>query len=252
MAPADGGTSFPAGTRARVVEAPPALGGEELLQRLELPAPRGTVVVNGSTTELRPELAAPLGEVIAAVADLAVANGLTVLTGATDAGIFSILGSAMDGRSAPLVGVAPAGLVVRPGEQPSADETAARERLEPHHSHFVLVDGKAWGDETAALLALADALGARAPSVAVLCGGGTGARAEVQGHCRARRPVVVIAGSGRFADELVAAVAEPEGSRDPALAEVACAEIVVCRREDGPAAVTAALAGALGLAGGET
>jgi hypothetical protein len=231
-----------------VVEATSDLDGEELLRRLDLPAPRATVIVNGSTTELRPDLVAPLGEVIGSVGDLAVAEGLTVLTGATDAGIFAILGAAMDGRSAPLVGVAPAGLVGRPGEGPSPDEE--KESLEPHHSHFVLVDGHAWGDETAALLALADALGARAPSAAVLCGGGAGARAEALGHCRARRPIVVIAGSGRFADELAAAVGQPEGRSDPSLAEIAGRrEVVLCRLEDGPTAVTDALSAALGLTG---
>ena len=71
----------------------------------------------------------------------------------------------------------------------------------------MLVDGDEWGDETEALLALARALGAQAPSAAVICGGGPITRKEVSGHMRDGRPVVVLSGSGRFADELVASVA---------------------------------------------
>ncbi|MGI9023553.1 MAG: hypothetical protein ACR2HV_10065 [Acidimicrobiales bacterium] len=253
MTPADRAIPFPAGDRARVVEVAPDLDGEELFRRLRLPEPRGTVILNGSTAELRPHLVAPLGEVIAGVARFAVYHGLTVVTGATDAGIFSVLGSAMERRSAPLVGVAPAGLVGEPGEAPEPEpeqNPAGRERLEPHHSHFVLVDGDEWGDETQALLALAGALGSRAPSAAVLCGGGAGARVEILGHCRAGRPVIVIAGSGRFADELAAAVSRSGEGVDPAVAEmVDGGEVVVCGLEDGPAAVTRALSRALGLTG---
>lgn len=250
MMPADRIIAFPAGAWARVVEAAPDLDGEELLTRLGLPAPQGTVIVNGSTAELRSDLVEPLGAVIGGVADLAVAHGLTVLTGATHAGIFSVLGAAMEGRSAPLVGVAPAGLV-SPPDGPSSQEAGETERLEPHHSHFVLVDGNAWGDETAALLALADALGSRAPSAAVLCGGGDVARAECLGHCRAGRPIVVIAGSGRFADELASATTEPHHGRDPSVTEIiGKGNVVVCRLQDGPPAVAAALTAALHLDGG--
>jgi len=239
---------FPAGARARVVSAAPDLDGEELLRRLDVPSPRGTVILNGSTTELHADLVAPLGDLITGVAELAVAEGLTVLTGATDAGIFSILGAAMNGRSAPLVGIAPAGLVSPPGDAAAPDDARERENLEPHHSHFVLVDGDHWGDETEALLALADALGLRAPTAAVLCGGGEGARVEALGHCRAGRPIIVIAGSGRFADELAAAVARPDDNGDPSLVEITGgANVVVCRLEEGPTAVIAALTAALGL-----
>jgi hypothetical protein len=81
--------------------------------------------------------------------------------------------------------------------------------LEPHHTHFVLVDGDAWGDETPALLALAGALARLAPSVAVICGGGAVTRTEVAGHQRAGRPIVAVAGSGRVADELPASGVAP-------------------------------------------
>ena len=166
-----------------IVEARADAGGDELLAALGLPAPRATVVLNGSTAERDPALAGVLGELAAA----AIRERLTVVTGGTDAGIFALFGAAMAEPTAPLVGVAPRN---RDGVP-----------LEPHHTHYVLVDGDIWGDETPALLALAGALGRLAPSVAVICGGGAITRHEAEGHLQAGRPLIAVAGSGGVADE---------------------------------------------------
>ena len=223
--------------KAVAVDAPPDAGGEHLVALLGLPSPRGTIVVNGTTAELDRALAADVTEVLGAngLAGAVDRHGLTVITGGADGGIFSILGRAMGARSGGLVGVAPRALVTWPGG-PAGD----RVPLEPHHSHFLLVDGGAWGDETAALLDLAATLGRLAPSVAVICGGGTVTRREAVGHSRCGRPLVVVAGSGRVADELV-------GDTRPADAEtaeiVARGQITVCQLSaGGPALVEAVLA----------
>ena len=167
-----------------IVEARADAGGDELLAALGLPAPRATVVLNGSTADCAPGVAGVLGELAAAVKR----ERLTVVTGGTDAGIFALFGAAMVDPTAPLIGVAPLDRAGVP--------------LEPHHTHLILVEGDAWGDETPALLALSDALARLAPSVAVICGGGEGTRAEVAGHQRAGRPMIAVAGSGGVADEL--------------------------------------------------
>ncbi len=174
-----------------IVEARADAGGDELIAALGLPAPRATVVVNGSTSGCDPSLAG----VMTALAGVAVRERLTVVTGGTDAGIFAFLGSAMAEPTAPLVGVAPRN---RDGVP-----------LEPHHTHHVLVEGDTWGDETPALLALAAALGRLAPSVAVICGGGRITRLEAEGHLRAGRPLIAVAGSGGVAGEF------PERAVDP-------------------------------------
>lgn len=174
-----------------IVEARADAGGDELLAALGLPAPRATVVLNGSTAEYDPAMAGVLGELAAA----AVRERLTVVTGGTDAGIFALFGAAMAEPTAPLVGVAP--------------RDRAGVPLEPHHTHHVLVEGDTWGDETPALLALAEALGRQAPSVAVICGGGQITRLEAEGHLRAGRPLVAVAGSGGVAGEF------PERAVDP-------------------------------------
>lgn len=209
--------SFPGGAPACIVETAPVLDGDALLERLDLPPTRGTLVVNGSTAPLDAG-GGPLHDVLArGVADVALADGLTVITGATDAGIFSLVGSALSAATAPLIGVAPLGLVAWPGGPPAH---ADRQPLEAHHSHFVLVEGSEWGDETGTMLALAGALGRRAPSAAILCGGGPVAQLEALGHVRAGRPLVVLAGSGRLADDLAAAVGGDGPPRDQARHEL--------------------------------
>jgi hypothetical protein len=207
-----------------VVDASPDVDGDELLAALGLPPPQATLVLNGSTAHLDSGVA---GDLVAVFGDDGLAGAvsrqrLTTVTGGTDAGIFSILGRALADRTAPLIGVAPRALVSGPGG-------SGRVPLEPHHTHFVLVDGDEWGDETPALLALSRALSRSGPSVAVICGGGPVTRNEVLGHVRDGRPLIVLGGSGRLADDLAAGTAGigdgarmtvcPVDAGGPALAE---------------------------------
>jgi SLOG in TRPM, prokaryote len=183
--------------RPKVVETASDVEGDEVLAALDVPPPRATLVLNGSAGALDSGVAEHLAAVFGAdgLAGTVSRERLTTVTGGTDAGIFAILGRAIVDRSAPLIGVAPRALVSGPGG-------SGQVPLEPHHSQFVLVDGDEWGDETATLLALSRALGRTAPSVAVICGGGPVTRKEVLGHVRDGRPLIVLAGSGRLADEL--------------------------------------------------
>jgi TRPM family ion channel len=228
------GIVFPTGITARAVDSPPGCAGPALASALGLAGGRPTIVVNGTATELDPSLAPGVAAVLGppGLAALAATERLVLVTGGTDAGIFSILGQSVADRSVPLVGVAPRDLVTWPGCGPPGPRPGAIP-LEPHHSHFVLVDGAAWGDETPALLALAAALSDGAGSVAVICGGGPVTRNEALGHARAGRPMVVLAGSGRFADELAAA-------------PLPGARITVCPLAAGPDSLVDALLAALG------
>jgi hypothetical protein len=238
--------TFPSGATAVAVKAAADVSGDDLIARLGLPGPRATVVLNGTAAELDGDLATRLSGVLGAdgLAGLAVREGLSVLTGGTDAGIFSVLGRGMGGRSAPLVGVAPRSLVAWSGEQ-VCDPVA----LEPHHSHFVLVDGPGeWGVETPALLGLAAALGRRAPSVAVICGGGPVTCREALGHVRAGRPLVVVSGTGRVADDLAAAVAGAVPSSGDVAEIVAHGRLTVCPLTGGGLTLVAAVLAALDMA----
>jgi hypothetical protein len=142
--------------------------------------------------------------------------GAVVVDGGTAAGVMAIIGSAAaetsDGELT-LMGVAPAGLVAYPGVEVAENGAA----LEPNHSHFVLAAGATWGCETGLLLRLVHALAAAAPVVAVLVGGGDIAKAEALAAVRRGWPLLVVEGTGGFADQVAArrrSGGEPTGDRD--------------------------------------
>ena len=187
------------------------------------------IVLNGGTAELSDGLGATLRRSLGdGVARVALEERLTVITGGTDAGIFSVFGQALgDAPTAPCIGVVPAGRVTWPGRTRATVAPGEEERvpLEPHHSHFLLVAGDEWGVETEAMLSLCQALSLDRASLALLAGGGTGARREVLGHVRAGREVIVLAGTGRFADEL-AGVIVGGSAPEPETAEIAARGLV--------------------------
>lgn len=232
-----GDVTHPDGGRARVVAAPVDVDGQELVAALELPPPQALVALAGTTEAIEPELEAQLRPLLAdGLAALVARERLTLLTGATDAGIFSLVGAGLADATAPRIGVAPLHLVA--GAASVGGPTGGRELvpLEPHHSHFVLVDASEWGDEVPAMLALARALDTR--SAVVLVGGGPISRREVAGHVAAGRAVVAVAGTGRLADA-VASGADRELAESPGVSVVDVS--------NGPDALTARLREILAL-----
>ena len=93
--------------------------------------------------------------------------------------------------------------------------------LEANHTHFVVVPGENWGDETPWIARTATVLAGAAPSITVLINGGQIAYSDVQRSVEAGRPVFVVAGSGRTADVFVGALAgAPADERAAALVGV--------------------------------
>ncbi len=130
--------------------------------------------------------------------------GASVVDGGTDFGVMQMIGQARAEISATfdLIGVTPVGKVALPGQIPPQQVAA----LEPNHSHFVLIPGSDWGDESPWLADVATVLAKKAPSVAVLVNGGKVSRKDVSENLKANRPVLAIDGSGRLADTLTAAL----------------------------------------------
>lgn len=178
-------------------DTPPAA----VLHALALPQPRALLCFNGGTATLEPELAAQLKRIIQdGIARVAAEESITLLTGGTDAGIFALLGQAFaqEKRSAPCLGVVPQ---ARINFQPAFTGDT---ELEPHHSHFVAVEGDDWGDETAMMYALAAELGRECRSVTVFAGGGGIAAREMLANVQQDRTMIFLAGSGRKTDEVLA------------------------------------------------
>jgi hypothetical protein len=122
-------------------------------------------------------------------------------------------------------------------------------QLEPHHTHFLLVEGAEWGTETEALIALAATLAAECPSVAILAGGGEGARQEVLEQIRGGRGVLVLSGTGLFADELTDAMTTGDVEAvEPRTAEAAASGLVtVFNFADPPSSLAEQVRERLGL-----
>jgi len=232
----------PAWTATAVVVGPD-VGGDDVLVRLGLRAAVPVVALTGSTTSGSADDPVLVDSIALGLGPAALDSGWHVVTGATDAGIFALLGRAAAAGGAvpaPWVGVAPLDLVTWPGRPPGPADLD-REPLEAHHSHLVLVRGERWGDETPVHVTLVDALASGGTGLVVLAGGGAVARTEIVSHVRAGRSVLVLAGTGRLADEL-AAVAAGGPTDDAELALVAASgRLTVCDASGGARAVAAAV-----------
>ena len=194
-----GGQMAPAVRVARPADLPAAL------RAIGLTPPRPGVVLIGGAAGMSEEVTArlrPLAE--DRLAPLLERLGAAVVDGGTAAGVMEFAGRvrAAVGVSFPLVGVAAEGTVALPGE-PGGPERAA---LDPNHTHFVLVPGAAWGDESPWLSRVADVLTGPAPSATIVINGGQVTLDDVEVSVRAGRPVLVVGGSGRLADELFGAL----------------------------------------------
>ncbi|MHC0063564.1 hypothetical protein ACWATR_11630 [Nostoc sp. UIC 10890] len=141
-------------------------------------------------------------EVLAPIAETL---GVYVVDGGTDAGIMRMMGKAriQMGAKFALVGVTPESKVALPNNSETAADLTP---LEPNHTHFVLVPGKNWGDESPWISHVATVLANGAPSVTVLLNGGEITFKDALSSVNTGRLVIVIAGSGRTADILADAL----------------------------------------------
>jgi hypothetical protein len=118
-------------------------------------------------------------------------NQIAVIDGGTNAGIMEAIGSVRSRLEAgfPLIGVLVEALARRtPGI------------LQKDHTHFLLVPGSDWGDEVSWIGALAGEIAGNAPSLTLLVNGGEIAWQDAALSVEAKRPLMVVDGTGRTAD----------------------------------------------------
>lgn len=166
-----------------------------------IPLERPVLVVIGGAAGLSETVSSPVAALFSALAPELDRLRAVVVDGGTDSGVMRILGRARAaaGATFPLVGVAAAGTV-----GPAGTETVTAP-AEPGHTHLVLVPGDSWGDESPWLSATADAVAGARPSVTLLINGGTITLGDALTSLAARRPVLVIDGTGRAADDIARA-----------------------------------------------
>ena len=143
-------------------------------------------------------------------------NDAIIIDGGTKSGIMEIVGqraSKIEQSKKPIIiGVAPAGLISlskstnqEDTDKNNDDNDGENDKvlLDPNHSHFVLVEGDSWGDETIKLFEIASALFTNGiPIVALLVGGGRISQKEILFCINQNWPIIVIEKTGCLADEI--------------------------------------------------
>ncbi|WP_413171192.1 hypothetical protein [Anabaena azotica] len=177
------------------------------LEQLGLIGSRPSLVIVGGASQISTadfiRIQSLFVEVLAPIAQTL---GTYVVDGGTDAGVMQLIGHArrqINGQF-PLVGVAPTGKVILPAQTTTVADDATP--LEPNHTHFVLIPGCNWGDESPWIVEVATVLAEGAPSVTILINGGEITFLDAANSVNAGRLVMAIAGSGRTADKLASAL----------------------------------------------
>jgi hypothetical protein len=213
--------TFDNGNHAVVVTLGHDTDAQTILKSLEIAQPHGLIMVFGGAKGLDDSRKARLTELFTdAIAPAAAEMGALVIDGGTQSGVMAMMGEAFarDGRGSQLLGIAPAGKVTYPGS-PSDANMVDRAPLEPNHSHFVLVESDEWGGETSTMFELARALNVSVATM--LINGGQIAESEGLRSVRNGWPLLVVEGSGRFADELGAAVRNAALNTSATIREIA-------------------------------
>src|SRR5262245_22142514 len=212
--------TFANGNRAVVITAPLETDAQSILKALGFAQPRALIMVFGGAKGLDDSRKPRLAELfIDAIAPAAAQLGAVVMDGGTQSGVMAMMGEAVarDGRRSQLLGIAPEGKIAHP-EISGASTVSDGTPLEPNHSHFVLVESNEWGGETPKMLELARAFDA--PTVAILANGGAIAADEALQSVRNGWQLIVIEGSGRFADELSTAVRDGQPVKSAKVSEI--------------------------------
>lgn len=176
------------------------------LNQVGLEARRPVLVVVGGASQIGEAEYLRIKQLFVQVlAPIAEKLGAYVVDGGTNAGVMELMGYARTqiAGTFPLIGVAPEGKVALPNQLANLTDATP---LEPHHTHFVLIPGSEWGDESPWIVRVATVLAGSAPSVTILLNGGEVTFKDAFQSVIAGRLVIVIAGSGRTADKIADAL----------------------------------------------
>jgi hypothetical protein len=213
--------TFKNGNHAVVITVTRDTDAQTILKALDIAQPRALIMLFGGAKGLDDSRKARLTELFTdAIAPVAAELDALIIDGGTQSGVMAMMGEAVarDGQGAQLLGIAPAGKVTYPG-CPSDAGIADGAPLEPNHSHFVLVKSDEWGGETGTMFKLAGAL--NVPVATMLINGGSIAGGEALQSVRNGWQLLVVEGSGRFADELSAAVRDGQLVKSVEVSEIA-------------------------------
>jgi len=180
---------------------------QEALNGLAVPHPKTVIVLVGGAGGIKWLEKFPMRKAVGIVARLAEETQSVVVDGGTQAGIMTEIGRQRKRNkfSFPLIGVVFDSLLMT--EEPQSI-------LDANHTHFFLIPGDDWGDESGWISKIATAITSDAKStlatgiiklqksITILINGGNISRTDVEYSLLENRPTFVMRGTGRMADEI--------------------------------------------------
>jgi hypothetical protein len=172
---------------------------------LRLKGPYPVIVLIGG--EIDKQYAAVTRQAIQTISGIAQALNALVICGGTNVGVMAEIGQVrrQNHHQFPLIGIAPKELVAWPhGPQSTKFLWWGQERwpLDAHYSHFILVPGSQFGDESPWIGDAATLLSEGHGSVTILINGGQVSRKDIELSLEMGRSVIALSRTGRLADEL--------------------------------------------------
>ena len=168
---------------------------EKAIEELHIPHPKTVIVLVGGAGGIGWLDKFPMRKAIGIVARLAEETQSVVIDGGTQAGIMTEIGKQRKRNkfSFPLIGVVFDSLLMK--EEPKSI-------LDPNHTHFFLIPGEDWGDESAWISKIATHVAGDRKSITILVNGGNISRTDVEYSLMENRPTFAMRGTGRLADEI--------------------------------------------------
>ena len=168
---------------------------QEALTGLGIPHPKTVIVLVGGAGGIGFMDKFPMRKAVGVVARLAEETQSVVVDGGTQAGIMTEIGRQRKGNklSFLLIGVVFDSLLMK--EEPASI-------LDSNHTHFFLIPGDEWGDESGWISKIATGIAGDQKSITLLVNGGNISRTDVEYSLLENRPTFVMRGTGRMADEI--------------------------------------------------
>jgi hypothetical protein len=183
------------------------------LVHLGLSDPRPVLILVGGAAHVSEAVAAELLRIFGELAPHLDALGAAVIDGGTAFGVMALMGEARRraGARFPLLGIAPRCAVAiderrvaATGSDPCGGIRGNRDKapLDSNHTHFMLVPGDGWGDESPWIIAAARRLAGGRATLMLVAAGGEITCLDVMHRLQTGGRVLVLAGSGGTSDRL--------------------------------------------------
>jgi hypothetical protein len=176
----------------------------DALQKLQLVEHYPVIVLIGGSIDEKE--AAATERAIATIAQAAEDRKAAVICGGTDMGVMAVIGQirSQNRYRFPLIGITLENLATWPDGPHSTNILwwgTKRWKLEEHYTHFILVPGDAFGDESPWIVETASLLSNGHQSVTILVNGGEVSRKDIDLSLEKNRAVIALSRTGRLADE---------------------------------------------------